>query len=122
MARRRSGEQPVRAPTGGNYGARRQLEAAQGAVPLPNNDPASTVPAATSGGGGGGRPAAPVQAPDVFAPTQRPGEPLTAGSGPEGFGMLPADPVETLRAIYLRSPSSGVRRLLEYAAAQRRPR
>ena len=61
----------------------------------------------------------PVNRPDVFGPTGRPNEPLTAGApaGPGGnrLGILPDDPVEFLRAVYLQYPSQGLRRLIETA-------
>jgi hypothetical protein len=104
-----SREQAVRAPTGLPYGQRKQLEDAQSAVPLPDN----TSPAS------GGQGVANVQPPNVFAPTTRPGEPLTAGAaagpGPAQLELLPPDPVAHLRALYARFPHEDLRRLLERA-------
>lgn len=118
MARKKSNAQPVRAPTGGDYGARRQLEAAQSVEPLPDN---RALPAISGGGGGQQAPQAPVARPDVFGPTQRADEPLTAGApmgaGPNSVGThLPDDPVEFLRAVQMEFPSPGLARLLERAA------
>ena len=115
MPRNRKGTQPVRAPSGGPQGQRKQLETAQKAIPLPEG----------SGPPGGAAPpngVAPVQRPDVFGATTRPGEPLTAGApagpGSNGIGMLPDDPVEFLRAVYLQFPSPGLRRLIETSGGQ----
>lgn len=112
MPRRSKDTQPIRAPTGGDYGARQQLESAQRAVPLPANR--------GNGGGGGGQAQPPPMArPNVTGPTQRPGEPLTAGAmagpGPAERGMLPDDPVHFLRAILVQHYSPGLARLLERA-------
>lgn len=62
----------------------------------------------------------PVQRPQIFAPTDRPNEPITAGAaagaGPTQRGLLPDDPAMFLRAVYLQYPSPGLRRLLERMA------
>ena len=113
MPRNRKGTQPIRVPTGGPQGQRQQLETAQQVIPLPDRQ--GGAPAQTNG-------AVPVQRPDVFGATTRPGEPLTAGAaagpGPNGIGMLPDDPIEFLRAIYLQYPSQGLRRLIETSGNQ----
>lgn len=107
-----SREQAVRAPTGLKYGQRKQLEDAQKAVPLPDNTPQA---------GGGGQ-APPVQPPNVFAPTARPGEPLTAGAR-GGAGPSPILPdmsgTELLRALVMNGydTSGDLRRLLERASS-----
>jgi hypothetical protein len=65
------GTQPVRAPSGGEYGDRKRLEGLQQAMPLPNLAD-KVVP--------------------IDAPTARPNEPVTAGApigpgpGPEVLG------------------------------------
>ncbi len=114
MPRIRKGIQPVRAPTGGPQGQRQQLETAQQAIPLP----AGPVPP----GGAAPPNGVPVSRPDVFGVTSRPGEPLTAGApagpGPNGIGILPDDPIEFLRAIYVQFPSPGLRRLIETSGNQ----
>jgi hypothetical protein len=114
LARHR-GTQKVRVAPGGPQGQRQELEASQKAIPLPA--PNSGGPAPVQGQAG-----SPVVRPDVFGPTGRPGEPLTAGAaaGPGGdrLGMLPDDPAELLRAVYMQYPSPGVRRLLEKASDQ----
>lgn len=116
MARRKSGEQPVRVPTGGDFGARKQLESMQQAIPLPaTTGGSSPSPPTQPPGGGGAAPLVDVQRPDIFGPTRRPDEPLSAGVVGPG-GLLPDDPTELLRAVYLAFPSPGVRRLLERAA------
>ena len=117
MPRNRKGTQPVRVPTGGPQGQRQQLEASQKAIPLP----AGTGPQQGAAPPNG---AVPVQRPDVFGPTSRPGEPLTAGAaagpGPNGIGMLPDDVDGFLRAIEMQYPSPGLRRLREFSARRTR--
>lgn len=107
-----SREQPVRAPTGLPYGEKQKLEQAQQAIPLP----AQPSPQ----GGGQQQGEQPVERPDVFAPTGRPSEPLTAGAasgpGPQSLELLPPDPVAHLRALYQRFPHEDLRRLLERAS------
>ncbi len=118
MPRNRKGTQPVRVPTGGPQGQRQQLEGAQQAIPLPDRQ----------GGGSGILPqpngAAPVERPDVFGATARPGEPLTAGAtagaGPNGVGMLPDDFIQGLRAIQMQFPSPGLARLIRFHDSQTR--
>ena len=116
MPRIRKGTQPVRVPTGGPQGQRQQLETAQQVIPLPDRQ-GGAPPAPTNG--------APVERPDVFGATTRPGEPLTAGAsegpGPNGLGMLPDDPNELLRAVWLQFPSPGLRRLIEFANNRETP-
>ena len=114
MPRNRRGTQPVRVPTGGPQGQRQQLETAQQVIPLPDRQSGGAPPPQTNG--------APVERPDVFGATARPNEPLTAGApagpGPNGIGMLPEDPVEFLRAVWLQFPSPGLRRLIETSENQ----
>ena len=123
MARRRSNQQPTRVPTGGPLGQRQQLEQAQNTIPLPRSGGVSTPPPPAPGGPPTpGSAAAPVAPPNVFGPTGRPDEPVTAGApvgpGPNG-GMLPDDPVQFLRAIAMQYPSAGIQRLLERASRSR---
>ncbi len=116
MPRNRKGTQPVRVPTGGPQGQRQQLETAQQVIPLPDRQSGGGPLSPQTNG------AVPVERPDVFGATTRPGEPLTAGAaagpGPNGIGMLPDDPIEFLRAIYLQFPSPGLRRLIETSGNQ----
>lgn len=85
------GSQPVRAPSGGDYGARKELEDMQQAVPLaasPGGDVGAPQPADITEGLVG-----------FDAPTQNPEEPVTAGAergagpGLEALG-LPNQPDE----------------------------
>lgn len=109
--------QQIRTPTGLRYGEAGALEEAQRGAPLPDN---RGGPGPASAGGPAG---APPGVPDVFGPTARPNEPITAGAA-EGAGTtnlepdLPQDPAEMLRAIYLQHPSPGIRRLLEKATGR----
>lgn len=111
--------QAVKTVTGLPYGEAGQLQAAQRAIPLPNNQavPAANPPQVPSAG----PPALPGQTP-FDAPTQRPNEPVTAGipsgpgPGPEALSTLaPAnDNVrQTLQALYAQSPNNDLLRLLE---------
>lgn len=117
MARRRRGEQPVRVPTGGNFGARQQLEAAQAAQPLPDVREGGPAPTPAPGGAPAD-PAAAMPPVDVFGPSTR-------GDGEGGMGeppienLLPDDPVSFLRSIAMAHPSPGIIRLLERAAGRR---
>src|SRR5438105_4320005 len=93
-------QQPVRVVTGQAYGQAQALQNAQRAIPLPNNQavPAPISPASPAAAGGPGPPALPGQN-DFLRPTERPGEPVTAGipsgpgPGPEALSTIPpADP------------------------------
>ncbi len=92
------------------YGERSELEGQQGAAPLAGQPVPVDVNAP---------PVRAVERPDMWGPTQRPGEPVTSGI-PVGPGdadqLLPNDGLTMLRAIYQRFPNDDVRRLLEKAA------
>lgn len=112
MSRRTDG-QPIRVPSGGDYGARQQLESQQRAQRLPEG-PNAPQPGTAAGGQQGEQQLA--QPPgqgglgDVFAPTARPEEPPQRGQDP----VIPEDPDETLRAVYSVTRSEDIRRLLEW--------
>ncbi len=120
MPRIKKGDQPVRVPTGGPIGQRQDLETAQGVIPLPERRGGS--PDGQPPSPGGNNPIIPVNRLDVFGPTGRPGEPLTAGApagpGPGQIGMLPPDNLQTLRSVQMQYPSPGLRRLIAFADAQ----
>ena len=120
MPRIKKTDQPVRVPSGGVFGQAQELEDAQGAIPLPERRGGSPDGQAPSPGGD--NPIIPVNRLDVFGPTGRPGEPLTAGApagpGPGQIGMLPPDNVQTLRAVQMTFPSPGLRRLIAFHDAQ----
>lgn len=94
--------QPVRAPSGGAYGDRQELEQLQQAAPL-----------SASPGGGAGAPA-PVDVTEGLVgfgePTQMPGEPVTAGAalgdgpGLEALG-LPNQPAEDVKRLIQYLPT-----------------
>jgi hypothetical protein len=95
------GKQPVRAPSGGQYGDRQDLQQLQQAAPV----------AASPGGDVGAPEAAPVDA-NVIGfgqPTQQPDTPVTAGAvsgagpGPEALG-LPNQPDEDMRRLIAYLP------------------
>lgn len=115
LSRRTDGTQPVRVAPGGAHGTRQALEQQQQAAPLP--DRTGAAPTGTPPGPGG---AAPPTIHDPFAPTRRPGEPITAGvnAGP-GPGrqqpLLPEDPYEAVRALIQANPHPDLIALLRYA-------
>lgn len=85
--------QPVRVPTGGAYGEAKALREQQQAAPLAaGGNPAPL--------GGSRRPVDPSVMQDPFRPTDRPGEPGTAGipmgAGPSGPPRLLADDPDIL--------------------------
>jgi hypothetical protein len=95
------GSQPVRTPSGGQYGDRQDLQQLQQAAPV----------AASPGGDVGAPEAAPVDA-NVIGfgqPTQQPDTPVTAGAasgdgpGPEALG-LPNQPDEDMRRLVAYLP------------------
>lgn len=106
--------QPVSAASGQRYGQRKAQEDAQRAAPMAGSQPTPSSP-------GGGVQGAPVQRPNIFGPTDRPSEPLTAGAalgaGPSQLGMLPDDPFEVIRAVVLQGydRTGALRRLLARA-------
>lgn len=105
--------QPVREYTGLDYGENKRLNDAQKALPLPNNQPTS---------GAASPQGQPVSRPNVFGPTERPNEALTAGAalgaGPPQRGMLPDDGLDALRAMVMNGfdTTGAVRRMLEREA------
>ena len=117
MGRNRAGTQAIQVPTDTRFGQRKQLEAAQDAIPLPDNQ--TQAPAPTQAGAAQPMPQSLV---DVFGSSQRPSEPLTAGAsmgpGPDRLGELPDDPIMLVRAIHMQFPSPGTARFLERAAQQ----
>jgi hypothetical protein len=109
---------PITPVPGQTYGKAKAQEDAMRVVPIPQ----------VAGGGAGTPPVAPappgppVARPNIFGPTERPDEPITAGAalgpGPTTFGQLPDDGLDMLRAIVMNGQDStgAVRRLLEFAA------
>ena len=73
-----NGKQPVVVPTGRPYGEAQKLQQAQQAVPLPQSQPPAADPMAAAI-----ETAAPIDfgLGGLFAETERPDEPLTAGVG-----------------------------------------
>lgn len=113
LSARTDGGVPTALPTGGDYGDRKALAEQQSAAPMdPRQD------AAGGGAQAAGRPAPGSQfGGSAFSPTQRPGEPMTAGTdwgagpGAPGPGLVD-DPYELLRAIYRVNPSPQLERLM----------
>lgn len=98
---------------GGPYGARKAQTDAMNAVPI--QPPKSASPGAAMAG----QAPPPVPPLPFDRPSERPGEPVTAGlesgpgPGPEALGMGDG-PLDELRAIYHQFPSEDLRELLEY--------
>ena len=117
------------AASGQQYGRRAEQMAAQRAVPVarPATDAAPASPPAAGAAPPTGRPAVdgplPGQLIGLDAPSQRPGEPITAGlpvgAGPgveaNPFASVgsPDDAVLALRAAYAAYPSEELRAILE---------
>jgi hypothetical protein len=136
MPRKRK-QQPIAVPTGTSYGQGQALADAQRAIPLPTGAP--TVPSGPARTGGAPQPAgprdplaaaiaaasgmAPPVAGGLTRPSDRPGEPVTAGlpigagAGPEALG-LPALPetdgaLTDLIVAYQQNPSPALAKLIE---------
>ena len=108
LARRTDGgpgseTQPLRTPTGGDYGDAAALTSQQQSAPL----------AVASSGGGGpvppGRPTPPVTS--VFGPTERPGEDPSTGGQLRG-PMVAQDVEGFLRVLYAQFPHPAIYQLL----------
>lgn len=114
--RRDLNEMPVAAPTGLGYGERKAIEDAQRAVPVaspgvpPQAAPTSPPPATWP---------IPGTLTPLDAPSERPGEPVTAGlpigpgAGPEALGEVDDPTIDELRAAYMLRPSEYLRELIE---------
>lgn len=94
-----SAGQPQRVASGGPHGSRQQMQAMQSAAPMQQ----AQAPAGLREG--------------VFGPTQRPGEPITAGAplgpGPGPAGPEPSgDPDMVLRALYRMTGHPDLERIL----------
>lgn len=129
----------AKAVPGQTYGKVAEQVAAQRAIPVAGSPQSPTpAPPATAGGAGGGLPpalaammgggGAPVPMPGevtrLDAPSERPGEPITAGVpvgdgpgiealGPMGMAGSPDDAILALRAAYSAYPSEELRAILE---------
>lgn len=115
---------PAMAPTGQQYGQHAAQMAAQRAVPIarPSTDAVPARAASPAAPAPAGPAVMPGQVVPLDAPTQRPGEPLTAGldvgAGPGSaalgpLGMGGQDVATQLRAIYSRFPNEDLRSLIE---------
>ncbi len=100
-----SASQPLRTPTGGDYGEAGKLEDQQRAAPLavaggaPVSSQASPAPPAPPGGG-------------VFGPSERPGE--DPNTGLMSRGQLAAENVDDyLRILYSQFPHPAIARLIQ---------
>jgi hypothetical protein len=106
--------------TGQQYGTRAAQVAAQQAVPASFTPPVPQTPTAPTGPGPVPGPP-PGQVVDLLGPTERPGEPLTAGmpfgAGPGPEAMMRDDPdaaaIDRLRMLARATGSPSLMRLLE---------
>jgi hypothetical protein len=107
---RRTDTQPLRDIPGGSFGDRQNLTDQQRSAPLPDRTgtggPGGVAPTA------GGPPAQNFG--DVFAPTDRPAEPVTTGVPGAVSGDYVADlgPDILLRALYAAFPDPAILRLI----------
>lgn len=107
------------------YGQRAAQLRSQASLPLPQQAPppgagaGAATPTGTSAQPGGGAPP-PQSLGPLNAPTQRPGEPITAGlntgpgPGPEALQTGVLNPVDEIRAMFAVYPNDDTRRLLAY--------
>jgi hypothetical protein len=115
LSARTDGRVPATLPSGGDYGDRKALAEQQSAAPMsPQAGPAGGgVPSGAAAAGPPGFGAA-----GVFSPTERPGEPPTAGvdfgpgAGAPGDGGLGEDPYMWARALYNLAPTPELERLI----------
>ena len=108
LARRTDGgpgseTQPLRVPTGGDYGAAKASEDQQQAAPLA----AGGTPT-----GGGGAPISPPSPNGVFGPTERPNVPLNTGLSQPGEPPV-LDPITLIQILYEKYPSPYPARLMQ---------
>ena len=102
-----SKSQPLRVPSGGAYGQRQAAQAQQSAAPMASGGPQAPTgqPVATGGGATG------PMAGGVFGPTERPNEPIDAGTPMEN--PIAADPQATLRILYSVFPHPNIKLLMD---------
>lgn len=107
--------QPIRVPTGGNYGEAGALEAQQQAAPLPAGGPGGTPPAGPPSAG------ALNAGIDVFGPTKRPFQDPRTGSSAMPTTSLSRNPQAALRVMYAKFPHPAIQRLLDTSAYGSKP-
>ena len=100
---------------GGAYGQRAEMQSIAGAAPMEQGAPNFAPPT-------GNLTARSMPVTGAFAPTERPNEPITAGTdGTDGAGsnvlMTPVDAPDQLsvfaRAMYMANPTPQLRRIVE---------
>ena len=102
-----SSSQPLRTPTGGDYGEAKGLEDQQRGAPLA----AVTGGVPATSGPTGGPPALGPPTGDVFGPTTRPGESGVSGAGQPGQ-IIAQDVDAFLRVLYAKFPHPGIAMLM----------
>ena len=97
-------KQPIRTPTGGTFGEASALESQQQGAPLEAGGPSAATPGGVPSAEGAAAP--PV---DIFAPTERPNDPI-----PANVPSIPDVPSAdlTLRQLVSQYPSPWMMRLL----------
>lgn len=105
--------QPIRVASGGDYGDRKASVELQQAAPL-----AAAPPAASTQMPGGA--ATPFRPTDMWAPTERPDEPLTAGAAlGDGFTPNPNEStIALLQELYATFGNDDIRDVLEELQAE----
>ena len=105
-------KQPIRTATGQGYGEAKALTEQQQGAPMAAGAPggaggASPAPTGPEGVGAG-----------IFGPTQRPGEPPTAGGQPLEDPVM-ANTDEAIRMLYSKFPHPNIERMLNKRADYR---
>lgn len=108
LSQRTDGNEPGRIsglPYGENAPANQLLQAAR----QPGQSGVGAPPSQPPGGGAPGG----ANLPDVFGPTNRPDEPITAGAPGSEPSVIPTDDASVIRAAYRAHPTPELERLLE---------
>lgn len=100
--------QPVRTPGGQDYGDKAASVAQQQAAPMAAGGGGAPPSGPAGAAGAGGSPLPPM---DVFGPTERPDESVTAGLDTAGL-MNPDDPDMMLQLMYEQFPHPSLGRLI----------
>lgn len=110
-----SKSQPIRVPTGGNYGEAGALEAQQQGAPLPTGGLGGTPPA-------GSPTAQPLNSGiDVFGPTKRPGQDPRMGTSAVPSTPMARNPQAALRVMYSKFPHPAIQRLMDISSYGSKP-
>ena len=108
--------QPVRVPTGGPYGSRKELTEQQQSAPMAVAPPSATAAPSPRQQGGVGNAQAGVP---MFGPTERPNEDPTTGLADPSSNPIAANPQLALRVIYGKFPHPAIARLIDWSTTSR---